>query len=1473
MKRNLLTLLAIMATLCICSQERMRIIQNSGTIYEYEIESVKKVDFYNPGNYFNPKGKVADAIDLGLSVKWASWNMGASTPMEYGGYYGWGDPSGEKVSFTGYPEEETLISATAYDIATAKWGGGWRLPTKEEMQELIDRCTWEYTVENEIPLAKVTGPNGESIILPLGGERLTGTFPLMKGIGYYWTGEKAYLEISSSSPNLWEYATLSFGLSVRPVYGELVPPKQFHVETPALSLAAQAGATATLQISSNISWAIQNVPEWLQVSPQTGNGNATITITALTENELLTERIGQLKINNLLTGSETIEITQAASTGKLKVTGSPLILESSEDSRDTINIVGNIGWTIENHTEWLSVPVKSSQGNAEIIVSALSANPNIGGRAGNFTIFGANGAAYDVYVMQMGAGMKFEIANPSVALSSELGAKATFTIQSNIDFSITGIPDWLSLSKVKGSGNETITVTTLSENPALDIRTATLFVNNWVTGVTAVTVTQAGANMKFSVGATRIELASKVQSAGEFQINGNVEWTIEGVPDWLSLSKTSGNGDAKITVKALSENNMPGERTAKLIIKNPLNGSQELVVTQAGIGAQISVSGSPVNIEKKKGAKGTFEIKGNIDFTISDVPNWIKLSSTSGTGNAVITVTANSENTTIVERKATINVNSQKGTIPVEVVQEKGDMAFSISSDNISLGTASGENSKFQIKSNVEWEIKGVPNWLAVKPLSGNGDAEVTVATLSENTSLTAREATLKVNNLMTGTTEVNVTQAGATPTFSIKNSQIKMDDKEGATAMLEISGNVEWTIEGLPSWLKASQTKGTGSAKVTLTTLSANNTGTDKKAEFKVSNSATGSIVVTVTQTSLTLTFKLSATSLTLSDSGNGAGEFTITTNTDFAISGVPDWLELSQTEGKTTAVIKVKALSENPTTTARTATLTITSLAVGEKTIKVTQPGAKAFLSVEEETITLGTLPGGSHSIAVSTNEALTITNVPDWIRVTQTELGHAGVPQNTIMVTVTTLTENTAAENREGSFTISNAGGSKVIKVIQEAAAKRFVVTGSPVELSNKKSASGKFQINSNIWWRIQDSSIPDWLSLSTTGANTDAIVEVVATSENTSANKRTATLKIMSSLGIESVEVTQKGAGISFSVDGTPVKLSAEKGAEAEFTINTNADFTITNVPGWLEVTPTTGNTTTKVKVKTLSFNNSSSERSATIYIRNTLIGSNIVNIVQAPGLPELTSGQMRINNTVTLSDAVAFDMEFASDVESYYCGIFDGDYAKTLSDTQITNIIKAKTKRLVSIDLLYMDGLDPNNDIMICCMGVKKNGSFGKLEKKAATTKTNIKQPSVDISITLDRSGYNYKLKKNQYCSMYYTFREYGANIQSATLKNILLAYYTTIFVNNNSVYQWPVDWTFTGTADNGETQLFVEAWGMDEKGELSGIYNTAFKDIENNSRTNARILDNGKDKHEYGMNKEQFMEIMKNIEIIKVNNQ
>lgn len=129
-------------------------------------------------------------VDLGLSVKWAGWNVGASTPEEYGGLYGWADPNGKKVSGNNdeYPNENPPIniSGTEYDIAHIQWGHDWRLPTKEEMEELINKCKWKWFSYHKTNGYKVTGPNGQSIFLPAAGYRSgwLGGKVLEKGIVY-----------------------------------------------------------------------------------------------------------------------------------------------------------------------------------------------------------------------------------------------------------------------------------------------------------------------------------------------------------------------------------------------------------------------------------------------------------------------------------------------------------------------------------------------------------------------------------------------------------------------------------------------------------------------------------------------------------------------------------------------------------------------------------------------------------------------------------------------------------------------------------------------------------------------------------------------------------------------------------------------------------------------------------------------------------------------------------------------------------------------------------------------------------------------------------------------------------------------------------------------------------------------------------------------------------------------------------------
>lgn len=140
----------------------------------------------------NPHDYIADAIDLGLSVKWASFNIGASKPEEYGGLYGWADGTGTKTSaeYDDYPTANPPadICGTEYDIAHTKWGGKWRLPSLEEQQELVNRCKLVKSSYHNVRGYTVTGSNGNQIFLPgVGGRIEDKTYYQVDGADY-WSG-------------------------------------------------------------------------------------------------------------------------------------------------------------------------------------------------------------------------------------------------------------------------------------------------------------------------------------------------------------------------------------------------------------------------------------------------------------------------------------------------------------------------------------------------------------------------------------------------------------------------------------------------------------------------------------------------------------------------------------------------------------------------------------------------------------------------------------------------------------------------------------------------------------------------------------------------------------------------------------------------------------------------------------------------------------------------------------------------------------------------------------------------------------------------------------------------------------------------------------------------------------------------------------------------------------------------------------
>lgn len=137
------------------------------------------------------------AVDLGLSVKWSSFNYGASSVTSTGGYYMWGDPNGtgEPIFFT--PPSVNSISGTQYDIVRRNWGGSWRIPTRAEINELYSNCTWTKTTLNGVSVLKVTGRNGASIYLPFTGYGMpddgpVGTVTVSDGSNAYMMSAESY---------------------------------------------------------------------------------------------------------------------------------------------------------------------------------------------------------------------------------------------------------------------------------------------------------------------------------------------------------------------------------------------------------------------------------------------------------------------------------------------------------------------------------------------------------------------------------------------------------------------------------------------------------------------------------------------------------------------------------------------------------------------------------------------------------------------------------------------------------------------------------------------------------------------------------------------------------------------------------------------------------------------------------------------------------------------------------------------------------------------------------------------------------------------------------------------------------------------------------------------------------------------------------------------------------------------------------
>lgn len=177
-----------------------------------------------------------EPVDLGLSVDWASCNLGASAPEQYGAYYSWGETATKSVfswdtyrygnsdALTKYNKSDgNRTLAPENDAASAAWGGTWRMPTKAESAELLDKCTWTWSNRSGVNGYIVTGPSGNTIFLPASGQREGSEASDVGSWGCYWSATLNHISILMAESLSFDQGLSSVEVASR-IVGQAIRP-------------------------------------------------------------------------------------------------------------------------------------------------------------------------------------------------------------------------------------------------------------------------------------------------------------------------------------------------------------------------------------------------------------------------------------------------------------------------------------------------------------------------------------------------------------------------------------------------------------------------------------------------------------------------------------------------------------------------------------------------------------------------------------------------------------------------------------------------------------------------------------------------------------------------------------------------------------------------------------------------------------------------------------------------------------------------------------------------------------------------------------------------------------------------------------------------------------------------------------------------------------------------------------------------
>jgi hypothetical protein len=686
--------------------------------------------------------------------------------------------------------------------------------------------------------------------------------------------------------------------------------------------ATPAGSTS-FTVTSNSAWTVTSNQAWCTVTPS-GTGNGTITAN-YTVNALTTPRVANVTVTVVGLSPVVVTVTQAGATPTLSVTPANQNVPATPAGSTSFTVTSNSSWTVVSDQAWCTV-TPSGTGNGTITAN-YTVNPGTT-RIANVTVTVTGIPPVVVTVTQAGITPTLSVTPSNQNVPATPAGSTNFTVTSNSSWTVVSDQPWCTVTP-SGTGNGTITAN-YTANALFTSRVANITVTVVGLSPVVVTVTQAGLTPTLSVTPSNQNVPASPAGSTTFTVTSNTSWTVVSNQAWCTVNP-SGTGNGTITA-TYAVNLLTTPRVANITVTVTGLTPVVVTVTQAGAAPTLTVTPPNQNVPAPAGST-SFTVTSNSSWSATCNQSWCTISPPSGSSNGSIAANY-TDNLTTSPRVATITV-TVTGLSPVQVTVTQAGIAASltISPSNQNVTAPSGTTNFTVTTTAPTWTAVCDVPWCTV-PAGGTGSGTLT-ATYQANASTTVRIATITVSASGLPSQSSTVTQAGSAPVLSVTPTNQNVSAPAGSTTFT-VTSNAIWNVTSNQPWCTPTAS-GTGNGTITAD-YTENTSLTSRFATLTVSTAGLPPISVTVTQSGAAATLSVTPPSQSVTAPA-GSTDFTVLSNSDWTVASDASWCSVPAS-GTGSGTLTATYL-ENPSSTIRTAAITVTVAGIPPVVVTVIQDG----------------------------------------------------------------------------------------------------------------------------------------------------------------------------------------------------------------------------------------------------------------------------------------------------------------------------------------------------------------------------------------------------------------------------------------------------------------------------------------------------------------------------------------------------